>query len=413
MFNKIWSTTYRGIGSRYQGRCNIAIRVQQADVGDFARMGLLAGKSIAAVRGEEQEFRQGLQTQAEQSAADRQMTALTAAAKQQQLSIAADISQQEFAAESQQIALAMQAQAAEDRQRIALENQRDMQEFDAFMATQSQQRSQAWELEKVEMSARNRFELNEQAYAMEFQATEANKIRTSQETQQKIAAINKARADLGDKTADALILSLETGISQVATKALRPANLTRELLARSLSGDPSNLATNLPQQESYETFNTASQLLAMRPDQDPETQREIDQILRERNPQTMGRALETLGGSTSTTQPIAVSSDANFLKARISLGEHSVTTNKVMQEAISREDPREMKAVVTAVQSIEEDERRAETKAAARTSQIARNREIAKQEQITREMREALGVSDFSSRMGSAAAAFPSSRVGF
>ena len=154
----------------------MAIRVQHADVADFARMGQLAGESIAATREQQQQFQLFAQEQADQAAAD--------------------------------------------RQQIALQNQREMQEFTAYMATQSQQRSQAWEFEKIEMSARNRFELQEQAFAMEFQVDEANKVKKKQETQQKIAAIEKARADIGDRTANALILSLETEMSQIASPPL-------------------------------------------------------------------------------------------------------------------------------------------------------------------------------------------------
>ncbi len=330
---------------------------------DFARMGLLAGESIAAVRGEKQEFQRSLQTQAEQATAERQL-----------IGIAATQRQQEFAAETQFISSALQEQAAADRQSIALANQREMQEFNASMVTQSQQRSQAWEFEKIEMSARNRFELQEQAYAIEFQANEADKIRITQETRQKISAINKARGDIGDTTADALILSLETEMSQIAGAALRPTDPAREAVARALSGDPSRPATNLPQQESLEVFETANQLLTMRKGQDPETQGEIDQILRGRNPQTMRRAIETLEGG--GTKSVSISEDANFLRTQISSGQHSAVTNSIMQEAVNRGDPGEMKAVIAAVRSIEEDERRSES-------------------------------------LGRAAAAFPSRRVGF
>ena len=275
---------------------------------DFARTGLLAGQSIAAVRGEEQRFTQSLQTQAEQSAADRQMTALTAAAKQQQLSIAANISGQQFAAESQQIAIAMQAQAAADRQRIALENEQEMQEYDAFLATQTQQRSQAWELEKVELTARNRFELEEQAYAMEFQATEANRIKRQQETQQKIAAINKSREQIGDRTADALILSLETGISQVATQGLRPekkesyverivreAEEARKVTGKALSGDFRNVATNLPGRPSTRSVKSNPDAIYLKgalknPNIDPETGAQIRKVLARTDPAEMAEA---------------------------------------------------------------------------------------------------------------------------
>ncbi|KKL00990.1 hypothetical protein LCGC14_2627610, partial [marine sediment metagenome] len=124
---------------------------------------------------------------------------------------------------------------------------------------------------------------------------------------------------------------------------------------------------------------------------DPETQGELDQILRERNLQKMRRAIETLGGEKAPTQPIAVSADANFLKARIDSGQHSATTNKVMQEAISRGNTKEIKAVVAAVQSIEEEE----TRATEREAKIAYNREVAKQRQLEKGVGERLGTRSF------------------
>ncbi|KKK55208.1 hypothetical protein LCGC14_3076850, partial [marine sediment metagenome] len=123
----------------------MAIRVQQADVTDFARMGLLAGESIAAVRVEGQEFQRGLQTQAEQATATRQEASISAAFEQQQIGIEASQEQQRLSVESQFIVASLQKQAAADRQRIALQSQREMQEFNASMVTQTQQRSQAWE----------------------------------------------------------------------------------------------------------------------------------------------------------------------------------------------------------------------------------------------------------------------------
>ncbi len=319
---------------------------------DFAKLGFLAGRSQASVRREQQEFQRTTQL--------------------------------------------LDQQAAADRQRIALQSQREGQEFSAFMASQAQQRSQAWELEKVEMSARNRFDLQEASFAAKFQVDEMEQLKKTQETQLKIAAINKSREQIGDKTADSLILALETGISQVASAALHKTDPAKEALARimgggevgaALSGDPSKVATRLPEQESLEVFTTASKLLKMRENLDPETQGELDQILRERNLQKMRRAIETLGGEKAPAQPIAVSADASFLKARIDSGQHSTATNKVMQEAISRGNTKEIKAVVAAVQSIEEEE----TRATEREAKIAYNREVTKQRQLESGVRERLG----------------------
>ena len=209
----------------------------------------------------------------------------------------------------------MQAQAAADRQRIALENQQEMQEFDAFMATQTQQRSQAWEFEKVEMTARNRFELEEQAYAMEFQATEANRIKRQQETQQKIAAINKSREQIGDRTADALILSLETGISQVATQGLRPdeeespiARFIREAqepqkaTGAALSGDPRSVATNLPGNQSTRSVKSNPNAIYLKgalnhPNVDSETRGQIRKVLARTDPAEMAEARSLIEGT--------------------------------------------------------------------------------------------------------------------
>ena len=101
----------------------------------------------------------------------------------------------------------------------------------------------------------------------------------------------------------------------------------------------------------------------------------------------MNRAIDALGGE--GVQPISVSTDTNFLKAQISSGQHSTSTNDVMREAISRGDPREMAAVATAVKSIEEDQR----KAAARASEVAAGQVRTTQSQLERAARKKLGVS--------------------
>ena len=385
----------------------MAIRVQQADISDFARMGLLAGKSIAAVREGEKTFQRGLQTQAEkaildrqitttalqsQAAADRQQVSIAAALEQQQIGIeasqyqqevgiTASQYQQEVAGESQRLAIALQDQAAASRQRIALRNQQEMQEFEASMVTQSQQRSQAWELEKIEVMARNRFALEENAYAMEFQASEANKIKTGQETQLKIAAINKAkdRHDISPATAAKLILGLETGIPQLASDALRQVDPAREAIVKAIEGKELSTATNTLRQ--------------LRGSQDSGTQLEIDQLLQEGNLQKVNRAIEILEGDLraagGVVKPVGQSTNISFLESRLRTGQHSTATNKVIQEALDRGSTGELAAVVSAVKSIEEDERRAETRA----TEVATSQARTTQSQVERAARKKLGVS--------------------
>ncbi len=241
----------------------MAIRIQHGDVADFAKLGLLAGRAQASVRREQQEF---------------QLTS--------QL---------------------LQQQAAADRQRIALESQREMQEFSAFIGKQSAMRSQAWDLEKIETRARNEFELKEQANAAEFQSKEMTRIRREQETEQKIASVHKAREsrDITEEQANGAILTLQTGISQFATAALRPEK-----------------------------------------EEDP-----LKKLIREK----LAGAGETLSGVAETPAVVKGKSASSVAFLRQALTNTNLTPEdrKTVQEAIDRGTPEEVEQVISALSSVE------------------------------------------------------------
>jgi len=124
--------------------------------------------------------------------------------------------------QAQQAALAQQAAA--DRQAASIAAQREVAEFNAFMAAERVKRSQAWELEKVETSARNRFELEEQAQANRFQVMEAAKLQQEQETERKKQVIIKARerGEISKDKATNALLGLELGAPASTFDVFRP-----------------------------------------------------------------------------------------------------------------------------------------------------------------------------------------------
>jgi len=149
----------------------MAIRVTYGDIGAYAQLGALAGQAQAA--------------QAE-------------AARRHQLAL-------------QQ----MSERAAMDRQMAAIQAQREAQEFSAWLQLESDKRARAWEQEKIEIAARNRFAMEEQAFMWEQELRNKEKLQAMQERQRKLKAIQKQVEDgfLSEEEATRARIAIETGLA--------------------------------------------------------------------------------------------------------------------------------------------------------------------------------------------------------
>ncbi len=146
----------------------MAIKLTYGDVSDYAKLGVLAGKAKAETT--------SMQLQA---AADRQVMQINA-----------------------QRASQVQAQA----------HQKEMQEFDSYMNNIRYQSSEAWELEKMELSSRHDFEMIESKREMDFMSGLQQEQKQKQEMEVKLKAIQDAE-HLSDREKELATLKLQTGVS--------------------------------------------------------------------------------------------------------------------------------------------------------------------------------------------------------
>jgi len=101
--------------------------------------------------------------------------------------------QEAAAARAQQLQLqSMQSQAAMQRQLAAQQHQREMEDFKAFLALESEKRARAWQLEKIEMASRHDFDMLEKRKEMYWAQDLQQRLIKEQETLQKLKALDDA-----------------------------------------------------------------------------------------------------------------------------------------------------------------------------------------------------------------------------
>jgi len=102
-----------------------------------------------------------------------------------------------------------------DRQMAAIQAQREAREFNAWLQMESQKRAQAWEQEKIEIAARNRFAMEEQAFMWEQQLRNKERLQAMQERQRKLKVIRKleAEGELSEEEARRAMIGIETGLA--------------------------------------------------------------------------------------------------------------------------------------------------------------------------------------------------------
>lgn len=335
------------------------IRVTYGDVADFAKMGYAAGRSQAAIREQQQQF---------------QLTSQM-----------------------------MQQQAAADRQRLALEAQRESQEFASFINLEADRRSQAWEFEKIEMTARNRFELEEQSFAMEFQATEAARIQRQQEKEQKINSLRKAArtGQITQAQSEEMILGLDIGVSPNVFEMFRPGkqlSFAEQKIREAMGGEAAPTPSKLGGPEEYEVTDAASRLLSLRSGQTDKVQRNIDLILDKRNLSQMNAAIEelSLGKGIAeyvgkpVTKPTKLPQSVNERVSNLPKNQQ-----KVVERALLEGSPEEQQAAMNALNLVE----RQKIEADRRKTEIEKTQELTKQREADRKMRKELGIQTVWDRM--------------
>lgn len=81
--------------------------------------------------------------------------------------------------------------AATQRQIRDIEHQNSMLEFRSWIDQEAEKRSKAWEIEKMELTARNRFDIAEQEFAIKKQAETFMKVQEEDERKRKLSSLDK------------------------------------------------------------------------------------------------------------------------------------------------------------------------------------------------------------------------------
>ena len=227
----------------------MAIRIQHADVADYARLGTLAGQAKAATAAVER-----------QAATDRQV---------------------------------MQIQAQRASQERAQAHQKEMAEFDAFLDTQKYQASQAWEVEKMELRSRHDFEMVEAKREADFQYQIQREQQKKQEQEAKLKAIDEQEG-WSDTEKHAARFKIITGASIPRTTGVSPLE---ELLGQQdRTGTPiiPPIKSEITQTRETETGVLSNFLRTAIPKLDTESQNQLKDIIARGNPTEIKRAYDRL-----------------------------------------------------------------------------------------------------------------------
>ena len=206
----------------------MAIKINYGDVSGYAKLGVLAGRAKADTT--------AMQLQA---AADRQV---------------------------------MQIKAQRESQVRAQEHQKETQEFDAYMNNFRYQSSEAWELEKMELSSRHDFEMIEAKREADFMSEMQSEQRQKQEMEVKMKAIQEAE-HLSDREKEIARLRVQTGVGVQADRAGGKVSPLAALYGQR-TGQPIDQDVQLARDQANqaETVATGKQALQA------ETQRKADNL---------------------------------------------------------------------------------------------------------------------------------------
>jgi hypothetical protein len=205
--------------------------------------------------------------------------------------------------------------AATERQIRDIQHQNDMVEYRSWLDQEAEKRAMAWEVEKMELQARDRFELNEQEFAIKKQAEMFMEERKREERRRKFNALDRL-LESGEITEDdhrketiRLQLNLPAEASPFTPKTLEQtaAEQIRESMRRAagiapkentineVSPIPSGKSTTAAVYDLSLPARTRTQIDIMRQlDVDDDTYKEINRTIATKDPSKIDAAFNKL-----------------------------------------------------------------------------------------------------------------------
>lgn len=241
----------------------------------------------------------------------------------------AELGRQAGQAEAARRADEMSFQLAQ--QQMAQAHERNIMEFQAFLAEEAEKRAQAWQVEKMELAARHDFEMVEARKQAYNDQQLANQMREEQQVKQKMSALDTA-AEQGIISADQaaeMKMQIRLGLSprwmfnedDAMTRFLKemlpgkvdPAatqTISKPYTPESLTDVPRTVLRNVQRywglgkpgsqvtQEIPEHVQMGAELMKALPTLDPESRDELRNIIAAGDPTDIEQAFNKLRGGT-------------------------------------------------------------------------------------------------------------------